>query len=255
MSDNQSRRFPRPPLDRPGPDRAATPRSRPGAGTSAWPDLAARDAEPPQGSPPRPGYSTYRGPTDQSAHGQDAALPYGLGYQRHGHGKGGAQHPIQGMSKLLTQMFLVWRDMLGPLLPAETRWDAEPAEDNAPREVAYDSPPAVDYSSSPKRTRVTFDIKTTKRVEVSLALDLEQDVTALAVLDLVALVDPAKRGAPSKAPSVRPIQDVLLERAADGEVVVHMTIPADQPDGTYLGMIVDQARAEPRGDVRVRINP
>ena len=73
------------------------------------------------------------------------------------------------MSKLLTQMFLVWRDMLGPLLPAETRWDAEPAEDNAPREVAYDSPPAVDYSSSPKRTRVTFDIKTTKRVEVSLA--------------------------------------------------------------------------------------
>lgn len=255
MSDKQSRRFPRNPLDGPGLDRAATPRSGPGAGTSAWPDLTARDAEPPPGGPPRPGYSTYRAPADQPSHGQDAALPYGLGYQRHGYGKGGAQHPIQGMSKLLTQMFLVWRDMLGPLVPAETRWDAEPTDYNASREVPYGTPPAVDYSRPPQRTRLTFDIKTTQRVEVSLVLDLEQDVTALAVLDLVALVAPTERGAPSKPSRVRPIQGVLIERSADGEVVVHITIPADQPVGTYLGMIVDPARAEPRGDLRVRINP
>ncbi len=191
--------------------------------------------------------------------GQDAALPYGFGSQRHGYGKGGSQHPIQGMSKLLTQMFLAWRDMLGPLVPTETRWDAEPTDYHASREVPYGTPPAVEYSRPPKRTRVTFDLKTTKRVEVSLVLDLAQDLTALAVLDLVALVDPTltptERSAPSKAPRVRPIQDVLLERTADGEVVVHITIPADQPVGTYLGMIVDQARAEPRGDLRVRINP
>lgn len=251
MSDNQFRRSPREPADPSGPDRGSPSPARPG-GASAWPDRRPRDCEPPPGAGvPRPGYNTYRGRDDPFARGQEAALPYGLGSQPGPPGRGYPPHPVEGVSRLLTQMFLVWRDMLGPLVPQGSR--GEPAQYDAPREAEYGAPREAQYGSLREKSCVTFDITTSKRVEVTLSLDLEEDLAALDVLDLVAVVDPAERGAPRKNPRSPPIQDVRIERTDDGAVVVRLTVPAEQPAGTYLGMIVDAARVEPRGDVRVRV--
>ncbi len=205
--------------------------------------------------------SAHRGVADPLADGQAGALPYGLGHGKGLPGSGYPSHPLQGMSRLFTQMFLMWRDLLGPLVPPDGRWDPEAAGYNArpesdygaPREPDYVAPREPDYGASRSRARVTFDITAAKRVEVSLTLDLEQDLTALVVLDLIAVVDAAERGAASKDGRPPPMHDVVLERTGDGGVVVRMTVPAKQPAGTYLGLIVDRARAEPRGDVRVRI--
>lgn len=229
----------------------------------AGPNRIQRDVEPPaDGGMPGWGDSAYQGRTDPRARGQAAALPYGVAYQPGTHGSGYPPHPLLGMSRLFTQMFLMWRDLLGPLVPSDGRWHPEAADSPPQREADYGFPQEADGAASRKaasstardRARVTFDISTAKSVEVSLTLDLEQDLAALAVLDLVAVSDAAERGAPGQARRPPAIQDVVIERTAEDDVVVRLTVPAEQPPGTYLGMIVDRTRAEPRGDVRVRVH-
>jgi hypothetical protein len=92
--------------------------------------------------------------------------------------------------------------------------------------------------------RVTFDVTAPKRVEVTLDLAPDADIAALVVQDLTAL----------DAGGKPPITGAKLERV-EKRVVVRMSVSPSQPPGTYLGMIIDPARTEQRGGLRVVVWP
>jgi hypothetical protein len=74
-------------------------------------------------------------------------------------------------------------------------------------------------------------------------LDLAPDanISALGVQDL-SVLDAAGR--------LPPITGTRLEQI-DGRVVVRVSVPQDQPAGTYFGSIVDRTNLEPRGTLRI----
>jgi len=87
-------------------------------------------------------------------------------------------------------------------------------------------------------------VASTKPVEVSLDLSPHADPGELLVQDLCAFDGGGKPA----------ITGAKLEPGRDGRLVLRLTVPPDQPPGTYLGMILDRAHAEQRGTLRVSVS-
>jgi hypothetical protein len=249
MSADKVQRIRRRPLPRTAPIRSATtflrppeiPEPSPGRGSSP------KDSTPPAGGVvERAVDNAYRVLEDQLRRGREAAPYYRFFFERDNPMSENTQDVPSGVIRLWSEMFEVWLDFLGPFAPPRAstwmrdfypRWWASAAE---PRSAPAPTPAPASVTPQAAWIRVAFDIAGPKPIEVTLDLAPDADLEALAVQDLTAL----------DAGGKPPIAGVKLERD-NQRAVVRMNIPSSQPPGTYLGMIVDQARAEQRGTLRV----
>jgi hypothetical protein len=105
------------------------------------------------------------------------------------------------------------------------------------------TPPRASREPAPERTRVRIEVSSAKPAEVSLDLIPDAERRSLVVHALRA-VDPEKPR----------LADVVLEHGARGEpLTLRIRVPADQPQGVYNGLIIDDQTSRPAGTVSVRL--
>src|SRR5262249_27434322 len=121
-----------------------------------------------------------------------------------------------------------------PSAPSTSEPRAEPRAEPRPHAAA---------APAPAWTRMTLAVSSTKPVEVSIDLSHGAELGQLVVQDLAAFEGGGKPA----------ITGAKIEPGQDGRVILRLAVPADQPAGTYLGMILDRKRAEQRGTLRVSI--
>lgn len=236
MSTEQNQRARRSVPERTGPIRSAASFERPSP------------PRPPEKQAPAPGSpdgveravdNAYRVLDEQLMRGEELARSYRGLFDRGGGAYGDLTSLPRSMFRLWRDVLGMWLDVLGPLAPpgirAALRGDA--AQPDAVPEPA--SPP------QPAWTRVTLDVSSARAVEIDLELPRDAVITELMVQDLSAFDGGGKP----------PITGVKLEPGRDGRVVLRLAVLPDQPAGIYLGMILDRARAEQRGTLRVVVRP
>jgi hypothetical protein len=155
--------------------------------------------------------------------------------------------------KLTERMFQYASDLAGVWLEyAQAVGQASPSPASpgparpapaAPHVGGFDIGSRVDPGSSAVPPRVSIDVVSRKRVELTVDLKPGAAATPLRVFDLRA-----------GDPALPRISGVTIEALPqDHRVVVRIELPDDQPAGVYAGVIVDLESNVPHGTLSVRV--
>lgn len=180
--------------------------------------------------------SAYRVLDEQLMRGEELARSYRGQLDRGGGTYEDLTSLPRSVFRLWRDVLGLWLDVLGPLAPAGLR-SALRGGDAAQPGASPEPAPAL----QPAWTRVTLDVSSARAVEVDLELSRDAALAELLVQDLSAFDGGGKP----------PLTGVKLEPGPGGRVVLRLAVSPDQPPGIYLGMILDRARAEQRGTLRV----
>lgn len=260
MTDNRPKRARRAPLPRTAPIRSAAAFLRPA-------EIPNPAAEVPSGVVERAVDNAYRVLEEQLQKGRDAAHhhhrnspspdgPFRAGVTPSAED---ARDFAQGAVRLWSDMAVLWLDLFGPLAPEGLRDAIREAPlrfasstRGAAREPSSGAPDTRAHASrgSAAELWVTLEINAPMPVEVTVRLAPDAEPAGLVVQPLH-LVSGAGRLSPS-TPSASAIHGATIAER-DGHARVRLAIAQGQPAGTYLGMILDEARAEPCGSLRVVI--
>jgi hypothetical protein len=178
----------------------------------------------------------YRVLDEYLRQGQSAARRFGVRPER-------AEAAVDDLQALATRMarytsdFLgVWAQFVDVALSA-----GRLGVPTVPRPPSPDHAPAP--GSSPARTAVAVRLVSRKAAEV--AVDIASDMAGrpLTVQDLR-----------SSDPGIEPITGVHFEPVAGATTRrLHVTVPPDQPEGTYVGVVVDDESGRFAGTVMVTV--
>jgi hypothetical protein len=148
----------------------------------------------------------------------------------------GLQELVDQFLRYQAEMIPLWTELLGRLASPELMGAIYPAK--------VDSTTPRRNVSSNGGTNVCLELLSTQPVEVSLDLPPNSDGRQLRVLGLHA-VDSDKPG----------LTDITFSPAkVDGHRKLRVFVPANQPAGSYSGVIVDRDTGELRGTLTVRVS-
>lgn len=226
---------------RPEPERRAPIRG-------GWLDLFGPPSRPPAEPP---GGSAGGGPSDTIARAVELGYRVVDDYVRQG--QAAAQRSRDpaaaagGLGGDVQDMMTRWFQYTSELSELWFRMIGLAAAGAAPGAAAPGTPPvgapgaAAEPGPAPARSRVAVAVSCARPVEVILDLRPEACGERLRAHDL--------RSADADRPR---IEGVVVERGADG-VTLRIRVPDTHPDGTYSGLLLDEASSVPVGSVSVRV--
>ncbi len=177
----------------------------------------------------------YRVLDEHLRRGRAAAETKAPGAERGDFAPKDAQDLLRRAVRYWADMLVMWVDFIGPQVPLEAILQKV---EGALGEAGAAGSPASPGSSG--GAPVTVEVASPRPVQVSVDLPPGAAASNLGVQPLTALGDAGTRAI-----------DVTLSGGGAERLVVSISIGAEQPAGTYAGVVFDRALAEPRGTVRV----
>jgi hypothetical protein len=134
----------------------------------------------------------------------------------------------------------LWMDWMGAMRTAQAQ-EGDPRRPTAHSEAAGDAQPGPERRPL-ARARLAIRLTSARPAEAWADLRCEASGSSFRVHELRAAT-----------PDLPRIRDVRVVRAEDDTVTVHISVPDDQPPGSYSAPVVDADSGVAVGAVRVRI--